>query len=344
VPNLEKFWIETYGQVALTGEPMRFENGSDSMNRWFEVYAYPVGQPEQRRVAILFKDISERKAIETERETLLQREQAARGAAERANRIKDEFLAVLSHELRTPLNPILGWAKLLQSPRVNADKLQQGLTTIERNAQQQAQLIDDLLDISRIIRGKLTLNFTPVNLASTITNAVETVRLAAEAKGIQLEILLNPVVLRQGDAGRLQQVIWNLLSNAIKFTPTGGRVEICLQQIIPQQPDQQPDQQSDQQPDQQLDQTPQAANRPSYAQITVADTGKGIQPDFLPYVFELFRQQDSSTTRSFGGLGLGLGIARQIVEAHGGTITVASAGEGQGATFTVQLPVSVLEV
>lgn len=323
VPSLEEFWFEIYGRVALTGEPARFENGSESMNRWFEVYAFPVGRIENRRVAILFKDASDRKAIEAQREKLLQQEQEAREAAERANRIKDEFLAVLSHELRTPLNPILGWAKLLQSLKVSADKFQQGLKTIERNAQQQAQLIDDLLDISRIIRGKLMLNFVPVDLAQTVTSAVETVRLAAEAKAIQIEIVLEPVPPIRGDAGRLQQVIWNLLSNAIKFTPTGGRVEVHLEQIVLQ-------------PLSQM-----GSSLPTYAQISVIDTGKGIQPDFLPYVFELFRQQDSSTTRSFGGLGLGLGIARQIVEAHGGTIAATSPGEGQGATFIVQLPIPV---
>ncbi|MBD2258243.1 PAS domain S-box protein [Pseudanabaena sp. FACHB-2040] len=309
VPTLEEFWFETYGKVALTGEPVRFENGSDVMNRWFEVYAFPIEQLENHKVAVLFKDISDRKAIETQREKLLQQEQAAREAAERANRMKDEFLAVLSHELRTPLNPILGWAKLLQSPQVSSIRLQQGLTTIESNAKQQVQLIDDLLDISRIIRGKITLNFASVALSRPITEALETVRLAAEAKAIELEVFLEPSVGQvRGDASRLQQVIWNLLSNAIKFTPAGGRVRLQLTQCD------------------------------RNVQIQVSDTGKGIQPTFLPHVFELFQQQDSSTTRSFGGLGLGLAIARQVVEAHGGTITAASAGEGQGAIFTVQLP------
>jgi PAS domain S-box-containing protein len=309
LPNLEQFWFETYGKVALTGEPIRFENSSEVMNRWFDVYAFPVRQTENHKVAILFKNINERKAIERQREKLLQQEQAAREAAERANRMKDEFLAILSHELRTPLNPILGWAKLLQSPKVSPDKFQQGLSTIERNAKQQVQLIDDLLDISRIIRGKLSLNFTAINLSEPILAAVETVRFAAEAKSIRLEVLLDPSVDHvRGDIDRLQQVIWNLLSNAIKFTSTGGRVTVQLTQVDCQ------------------------------AQIQVIDTGKGIKPEFLPHVFELFHQQDSSTTRSFGGLGLGLAIARQVVEAHGGTISAASPGEGQGATFTVLLP------
>ncbi|MBD2212414.1 PAS domain S-box protein [Nostoc linckia FACHB-104] len=309
LPNLEKFWFETYGRVALTGEPVRFENGSDAMNRWFEVYAFPIEGPEKHKVAILFKNISDRKAIEAQREKLLQQEQAAREAAERANRMKDEFLAILSHELRTPLNPILGWTKILQSPKITPDKIQYGLNTIERNAQQQVQLIDDLLDISRIIRGKLSLSFAAINLSEPIAAAVETVSLAAEAKAIQFEVLLDPKVgYVKGDASRLQQVVWNLLSNAIKFTPTGGRVTVQL------------------------------TRADCYAQIQVIDTGNGIKPEFLPHVFELFQQQDSSTTRAFGGLGLGLAIARQVVEAHGGKIAVASAGEGLGATFSVQLP------
>ncbi|MBD2453969.1 PAS domain S-box protein [Nostoc sp. FACHB-87] len=309
LPNLEEFWFETYGRVALTGEPVRFENGSEVMNRWFEVYAFPIERAENRKVAILFKNISYRKAIETQREKLLQQEQAAREAAERANQIKDEFLAILSHELRTPLNPILGWAKMLQSPKMNAEKLQHGLITIERNAKQQAQLIDDLLDISRIIRGKLSLSFGAVNLSEPIAAALETVNLAAQAKAIKLDVLLEPLkAYVRGDAGRLQQVIWNLLSNAIKFTPHGGQVTVQLTCIN------------------------------NHAHIQVSDTGKGIQAEFLPFVFELFQQQDSSTTRNFGGLGLGLAIARKIIEAHGGSINAASAGEGQGATFTVQLP------
>ncbi|WP_088889795.1 PAS domain-containing hybrid sensor histidine kinase/response regulator [Leptolyngbya ohadii] len=309
LPTLEDFWFNTYGKVALTQEPIRFENGSEAMGRWFEVYAFPTGQPEEHKVAILFREISDRKNYETQRERLLQQEQAARTAAEHANRTKEQFLAVLSHELRTPLNPILGWAKILQFPQVSHDRLQQGLATIERNAKQQVQIIDDLLDISKITQGKLTLQFASIDLADPITSAVETVQLAAQAKNIHLEVLLEPIGgLVNGDAGRLQQVVWNLLSNAIKFTPPGGQVTVHLSQD--------------------------AHN----AQITVSDTGKGIQPEFLPHVFELFRQQDSSTTRSFGGLGLGLAIARQIVEAHGGTITAASEGEGQGATFTVQLP------
>ncbi|RCJ15922.1 hypothetical protein A6S26_06400 [Nostoc sp. ATCC 43529] len=254
-------------------------------------------------------DISERKQAEEEREQLLLREQAAREAAETANRIKDEFLAVLSHELRTPLNPILGWIKLLRTRQLNEEKTAIALETIERNAKLQTQLIGDLLDVSRILQGKLTLNISCVDLAATIAAAKETVRLAAEAKSIQIHTEIAPNVRPfMGDASRLQQVVWNLLSNAVKFTPAGGEVKIKLESTN------------------------------TYTQIQVSDTGKGIIPEFLPYVFETFRQADSATTRNFGGLGLGLAIVRHIVEMHGGTVSADSLGEDQGATFRVKFP------
>ncbi len=258
-------------------------------------------------------DISDRVQLERDRERILQQEQVAREAAEHANRIKDEFLAVLSHELRSPLNPILGWSKLLQQGKLDAARTKTALATIERNAQLQVQLIDDLLDISRILRGKLSLNVLPVDLKIVIASALETVRLAAESKSQHVETILSPLCgTVMGDAGRLQQVIWNLLSNAVKFTPYAGQITIAL------------------------------AQSETHAQIQVTDTGKGIKPDFLPYVFEHFRQEDGATTRKFGGLGLGLAIARQIVEMHGGQISVDSPGEGQGTTFTVQLPLAPL--
>lgn len=228
-----------------------------------------------------------------------------------ANRLKDEFLAVLSHELRTPLNPILGWTKMLQSRCLDEAKTHQALSTIERNACLQSQLIDDLLDISRIMRGKLSLNPDTLRFGAVVSAAIETVRLAADAKSIALQVALDsaePAVF--GDSTRLQQVVWNLLSNAVKFTPNRGQIKI------------------------QLTQTHQ------HVTLQVSDTGKGIHPDFLPHLFEYFRQQDGSTTRKFGGLGLGLAIARQIVELHGGRIEAASKGEDQGATFTVHLPIA----
>ncbi|MBW4522001.1 MAG: PAS domain S-box protein [Scytolyngbya sp. HA4215-MV1] len=315
LPNLEEHWFETYGKVALTGEPIRFENRSSALNRWFDVYAFRIGQPEQRKVAILFKDISHQKAITEQREQLLQQEQSARAEAERANRIKDEFLAVLSHELRSPLNPILGWTKLLQSRKFDQTKTKEALATIERNAKLQTQLIDDLLDVAKILRGKLSMDTAPVDPVFVIESAIDTVRTAAIAKSIRLHPVLSQIGRVSGDSTRLQQVVWNLLSNAIKFTPPGGQVTIWLERVDHQ------------------------------AQITVSDTGKGINPDFLPHLFESFRQEDASTTRQFGGLGLGLAIVRSLVEAHGGSISAQSSGEGQGATFIVKLPLldTVLE-
>ena len=240
---------------------------------------------------------------------LYEAEQTARSQAEAANRIKDEFLAVLSHELRTPLNPILGWAKLLQKGKLNESKTALALATIERNAKLQAELIEDLLDVSRILQGKLSLTASPVDLTDTIQAAIETMRLAAEAKMIQIEVILDPDVrLVSGDSNRLQQVIWNLLSNAVKFSPQGGKVLLRLEQLEDQ------------------------------AQITISDTGRGIHPDFLPHVFDYFRQADGATTRKFGGLGLGLAIVRHLVELHGGTVKAESPGEGLGATFRVRLP------
>lgn len=255
------------------------------------------------------RDITDRKLLENERERLLAQEQAARDAAEVANRTKDEFLAMLSHELRTPLTPILGWSKVLRTQELPEVKFRQALETIEENAKRQAQLVDDLLDLACIVRGKLILNFTSVTLIESIVAALETVRLAADAKSIQIETNLDaslPPV--RGDSGRLQQVIWNLLANAIKFTPVEGRITVLLSRVD------------------------------RFAQIKISDTGQGIDAKFLPFVFDRFRQEDSSITRQYGGLGLGLSLCRQLVEAHGGTIKAESPGIRQGATFTVQLP------
>lgn len=247
-------------------------------------------------------DLSERKQLENQL-----RQQAQQ--LEQANRLKDEFLAVLSHELRSPLNSILGWAKLLRTRNLDPATMARAIETIERNASLQTQLIEDLLDVSRILQGKISLNIIPTNLVSTIKAALETMRLAAQAKSIQVECLLDSSVgLVAGDPNRLQQVVWNLLSNAIKFTSPGGRVQIALK------------------------------GKASQAQLQVSDTGKGISADFLPHVFDSFRQADASTTRSQGGLGLGLAIVRHLVELHGGTVSAESLGKGQGATFTVKLP------
>ena len=269
-------------------------------------------------------DITERKRVEAEREQLLVSEQAARSEAESANRMKDEFLATLSHELRTPLNAMLGWTQLLRTRKFNEATAARALETIDRNTKSLAALIEDVLDVSRIIRGKLHLHTRPVELAFVIEAAIDTVRPAAQAKDIRIESRLDssigPIL---GDSNRLQQVVWNLLSNAIKFTPKGGRVEVQLSIVSGELP-------------WTTDNGQQTMDR--YVQIQVSDTGKGIAPEFLPYVFDRFRQENSSTTRAYGGLGLGLAIVRHLVELHGGTVRADSLGEGQGATFSVQLP------
>ena len=366
------------------------------------------------------RDITQRKRAEAEREQLLARERAAREEAEAANRIKDEFLAVLSHELRSPLNPILGWTRLLRTRKFDEQARDKALETIERNALLQTQLIGDLLDVSRILQGKMALNVCPVNLASTIEAAIETVSLAAQAKNIQIQTQLDwdvePIC---GDPGRLQQIVWNLLSNAVKFTPAGGQVEVRLQQFNVEGSDQLKVERlnvegSDQLKVERLNvegfqplnveklnvegcqplkverlnvegcqplnvgklnvegcqplnverlnvegcqplnverlnveglednlQPTKEQQSTSYAQIQVKDTGIGISAEFLPHVFEYFRQENSTTTRTFGGLGLGLAIVRHLTELHGGTVRAESPGEGKGATFTVQLPLMV---
>jgi len=253
-------------------------------------------------------DVTERQQAEEDREQLLQAEQAARSKAEAANRLKDEFLATLSHELRTPLNSMLGWMQLLRTRKLSPATTARALETVERNAKFQKQLIEDLLDLSRIIRGKFHLETGACDLVPVIEAALDTIRPAAQSKSIHLETVFTSVGGVLGDPDRLQQIVWNLLANAVKFTPKKGRVEVRLQQVG------------------------------SVAQIQVSDNGKGISGEFLPYVFERFLQADSTSTRSYGGLGLGLAIVRHLVELHGGTVKADSPGEGQGATFTVSLP------
>ncbi|HEX9996067.1 MAG TPA: PAS domain S-box protein [Abditibacterium sp.] len=437
VPNLDEFWFQTYGKVAVTGESIHFENAATAMDRFFDVYAFRVEAPHERRVALLFTDITARKKGEAEREelvrsldaerqllsmiyetspafvctlrgrdlvfemanpayyqlighreiigkpllealpevdgqgyvevlhgvldsgqslpiyerpVLLQREAngpleeriinllytplrdpdgtisrifahgvditdqvRARRAAEEANRVKDEFLATLSHELRTPLTAIMGWASILQDKKLNAEEVSRGVATIARNARAQSQLIEDILDVSRVITGKLRLEVQPVDVTAIIEEAVSTVAPAAAAKEIRLQRVLDTgdsIVL--GDGARLQQIIWNLLSNAIKFTPRAGRVQIKLERIN------------------------------SHLEITVADTGMGIAPEILPHVFERFRQADSTSTRSHGGLGLGLAIVRHLTELHGGNVEAQSEGLQKGASFVVKLPLAAV--
>jgi PAS domain S-box-containing protein len=375
VADWQRFPINTdvpLAEAIRTGEPIWAENLPDRIARYphlAEIYGRYDFQSwialplviEGRAVAgmsLAFKEfkqlnqsdrefilaVSRQCAQAISRAQLYEAERRARAEAEQANRVKDEFLAVLSHELRSPLNPILGWTQLLRAQRIQPDKVDRALETIERNAKLQAQLIEDLLDISRLLRGKLSLNSAPVDLTAVIQGAIETVQLAASTKSIQVQTTLQPLEgTVMGDANRLQQVLWNLLSNAIKFTPEGGRVEVRLETVIDRHASamEQPPSAIDAETiDAETDPSPilPLSPIPHQVQITVVDTGKGIHSEFLPHVFEYFRQADSSITRSFGGLGLGLAIARQIVELHGGTIQADSLGEGQGSTFTVRLP------
>jgi signal transduction histidine kinase/ActR/RegA family two-component response regulator len=255
--------------------------------------------------------ISERDATLRQRTAELER---LVGELESASRAKDQFLATLSHELRTPLNAVYGWARMLRSPSLDRPTTERAVAAIERNALAQAQLIDDLLDVSRIVTGKMRLDVTTVALDEVVQAALDTVRLAAEAKGVRLQVVLDPRSGPvKGDAERLQQVVWNLLVNGIKFTPRGGRVQVHLQRAA------------------------------SHAEIVVSDTGQGIPADVLPFVFERFRQADSGTTREHGGLGIGLALVRHLVELHGGTVHAHSDGEGKGAVFTVRLPLVAVE-
>jgi PAS domain S-box-containing protein len=273
------------------------------------------GHPEPRRFTErherMLSGVAAQAAVAMDNARLYEAAERARHIAEDANRAKDEFLATMSHELRTPLNAVLGWARVLRGSYVDARTTARALEAIERNARAQVQLVEDILDISAIATGKLRLTVEPVDMAGVLEAARDVVRLAAQAKGIVLESRIDPGVgLVMGDGQRLQQVVWNLLANAIKFTPAGGHVLTRLERAG------------------------------GHARMVVSDTGAGITPEFLPYVFDRFRQADSSTTRSHGGLGLGLAIVRNIVEQHGGTVTADSAGPGQGATFTVEIPMS----
>jgi signal transduction histidine kinase/ActR/RegA family two-component response regulator len=265
----------------------------------------------QQKAESLEAEVKERRLVEERLRLALVGEQMARAEAETANRMKDEFLATVSHEIRTPLNAIIGWSHLLRTGRLDEATAARAVETIDRNAKSQAQLIEDILDVSRMITGKLRLNNEPVDIASVINAAIDSVQLAIDSKDLKLEVTLNPSARHTlGDASRLQQVVWNLLANAIKFTPSGGHIEVKVER----------------------------AGR--NLQIRVSDTGQGIGADFLPFIFDRFRQADGTTTREHGGLGLGLAIVRHLVELHGGTIKADSAGEGKGATFIINLPLA----
>ena len=265
----------------------------------------------QQHATELQLEIAERKQAEEERAQLLVREQSARADAEIANRTKDEFLAILSHELRTPLSAILGWSHLVRTGKLDEGQMSRAFETIERNARSQSQLIDDLLDVSRIITGKLEIELRAVNLCSVIDAAIDAVRPTFEAKAIEFETVMEPSnCLVQGDATRLQQIFWNLFSNSIKFTPQGGEVRIEVKRSA------------------------------SQVRVSISDTGVGISAEFIPYIFDRFRQADGSTTRTHGGWGLGLAIVKHLIQLHVGNVEVESEGKNKGSTFTVILPLA----
>jgi PAS domain S-box-containing protein len=305
-------WFASVKDIREYSDECRFQPPMSTL-RWTHVRSSPMFSGEGRLLGHVgtIEDITERKQAEEVQAQMI-REQAARQQAEAANQMKDEFLAVLSHELRTPLNAMLGWAQLLRTRKFDEATTERALEAIERNARSQAQLVEDILDVSLIMQGKLRLQLCPVNLTALIEAAVDSVRPLAEDKDIMMSVSIDASANRvQGDPDRLQQVIWNLLSNATKFTSEGGRIEVNL------------------------------VRKETFAEIQVIDTGIGISSEFLPHVFERFRQADSTTTRSHGGLGLGLAIVRHLVELNGGTVYANSEGEGKGAVFTVQLPLLV---
>jgi len=303
LPDIERSFISVYGRVALTGESMEVDQYAGSLGRHYEISAF---SPAPGQFAASFVDVTARKRAE----------QALREQAEQlaeANRLKDEFLATLSHELRTPLNSILGWAQLLSTGVLDSKTTEKAIGAIARNAHAQTKLINDILDVSRIITGKLRLDLQTVGLDRVIAAAIDSIRPAADAKKIRLASSLRARPVLVGDPDRLQQIFWNLLANAVKFTPAGGEVRVEVDQPG------------------------------SKIVVRVADTGSGIAPEFLPYVFERFSQLDTSTRRVHGGLGLGLAIVRHLTELHGGTVKADSPGEGRGATFTVTLPVRAVQ-
>jgi PAS domain S-box-containing protein len=315
-PDSARYIAEQDRGIVESGETRTFENevratATDSVRTFLSMKA-PYRDAGGRIIGVIgvTRDISARKRVEAERVRALEREQAARTEAEMANRAKDEFLAMLSHELRTPLNAVYGWARMLRRGGLDAATQARAIEVIERNANAQVQMIEDLLDISRIITGKMRLEIRPIDLPAVVSEAVDSLRPAADARGLRLHTTFDPHVPSMvGDPDRLQQVVWNLVSNAVKFTPRDGRVDVTLRRVG------------------------------SDVEIAVADTGEGITDDMLPFVFDRFRQGDSTSTREHGGLGLGLALVRHLTELHGGSVTAASAGRDLGATFVVKLPI-----
>jgi PAS domain S-box-containing protein len=316
-------FYELLDQVFATGQPfvgrgmraqLQRRSGGPLEERFVDFMYQPILEPDGQTLGIFVQghDVTEQKRLESERAQLLDRERAAREEAEAANRLKDDFLATVSHELRTPLTAVLGWVQMLRSGRLRETSRERALETVERNARAQAQLIEDLLDVSRILAGKLKLEMEAISLAAPVEAAIESVLPAAEAKGVVLERVLDATLQVNGDPTRVQQMAWNLLSNAVKFTPPGGRVEARVER------------------------------RGGSAELVVADSGQGISAAFLPCVFERFRQAEAAPSRTHAGLGLGLSIVKHLVEAHGGSAAASSEGEGRGATFRLSFPLATV--
>lgn len=313
--NFQQIFTQLVASGDYAGEHLCSTKNGDERIIDVSLFTMRSGLGEPQCYVSIMRDITARKRTEKELAQLLVRERAARADAEKANRLKDEFLATLSHELRTPLNAVIGWARILKSGRVDRESSVHAIEVIERNAWAQKQIIEDILDVSRVITGKLQLHLGPVDLVSVVNAALDAVRPALEAKDIKIETHFQPgLKIIAGDADRLQQVVWNLLSNASKFTPAGGVVGVRV------------------------------TNDTVYAEIVVSDTGPGIAPEFLPHMFERFRQADGSTTRTHGGLGLGLAIVRHLLELHGGVIAAENVRSGTGAVFTVKLPLPSTEL
>lgn len=315
----EQTFHTIFDQLAQTGdysgETVCRTKGGEERNIELSIFTMRSGLGEPLCYVSINRDITARKRTEEKLAQLLVRERTARADAEKANRLKDEFLATLSHELRTPLNAVIGWSRILKAGRLDGESSRHAIQVIERNGWAQKQIIEDILDVSRVITGKLQLHLGPVDLVSVVNAALDAVRPALDAKEIQIETNYQENLrIIAGDMDRLQQVIWNLLSNASKFTPHGGVLSVRV------------------------------AQDEHYAEVEISDTGPGIAPDFLPHVFERFRQADGSTTRTHGGLGLGLAIVRHLVELHGGLIGVRNVTDGTGAIFTVRLPLPSTEL
>lgn len=309
IPGLEGFWLETYSSVAMKGKSVRFENYANELSRWFDVYASRVGGEESNRVAVVFNNITARKTVEQERERSLEMEKNARRIAEENNRAKDDFLTMLSHELRAPLNAIYGWTQVLQNGDFDKDKVEEALEVIDRNVRLQSALIEDLLDVSRIITNKMKLEPSVVSITSSVQKSIKAVLPAAEDKSITIKLKIDTdadEVL--GDKNRLRQILDNLFTNAVKFTPEGGEIIVDI------------------------------IRDGDKLKLSIEDNGIGINPEILPYVFDRFSQGDGGSKRKYGGLGLGLAIVKHLVDLHDGNVSAYSDGDGKGARFTTEFP------